>query len=233
MQGTSESMQSPFHDLLSQRHSVRAFTKDPVPKSDLEKICQAARKAPSGANLQPGKFHVLTGQALDGLTSALHDALDRNEPPVSEYSYFPTPMPADLKARQRAAGYALYQALGIAKRDVAGRRAQFARNYVFFDAPVGVVVTIDRRMGKGCFMDLGMTLMTFLLAAEDLGYGATGIGALANYAHVAHDHLNLPEDELVVCGIAVGKKDEAAPVNQFRTERDALDVFTSFRGFDD
>lgn len=226
-------MQRSFQDLLSQRHSVRAFTKDPVAKSDLEKICQAARKAPSGANLQPGKFHVLTGDALDGLVSALHDALERNEPPVSEYSYFPIPMPAELKARQRAAGYALYQALGIAKRDVAGRRAQFARNYAFFDAPVGVIATIDRRMGKGCFMDLGMSLMTFLLAAEDLGYGATGIGALANYGNIVHDHLNLPEDELVVCGIAVGKKDEAAPVNQFRTERDALEVFTSFHGFDD
>lgn len=226
-------MQRSFQNLLSQRHSVRAFTKDPVAKSDLEKICQAARKAPSGANLQPGMFHVLTGDALVGLVSALHDAMERNEPPVSEYSYFPTPMPADLKARQRAAGYALYQALGIAKRDVAGRRAQFARNYAFFDAPVGVIATIDRRMGKGCFMDLGMSLMTFLLAAEDLGYGATGIGALANYGNIVHDHLNLPEDELVVCGIAVGKKDEAAPVNQFRTERDALDVFTSFRGFDD
>lgn len=225
-------MQSPFQDLLSRRHSVRAFTNDPVPKADLEQICQAARKAPSGANLQPGKFHVLTGAALTGLTGALHDALVRNEQPVSEYSYFPTPMPADLKARQQAAGYALYQALGIAKRDVAGRRAQFARNYAFFDAPVGVVVTIDRRMGKGCFMDLGMSIMSFLLAAEDRGFGATGIGALANYGHVVHDHLNLPEDEMVVCGIAVGKRDEAAPVNLFRTDRDALDVFTSFHGFD-
>ncbi|WP_298559054.1 nitroreductase [uncultured Aliiroseovarius sp.] len=226
-------MQRSFQDLLSQRHSVRAFTKDPVAKSDLEKICQAARKAPSGANLQPGKFHVLTGRALEGLICALHDAMERNEPPVSEYSYFPIPMPADLKARQRAAGYALYQALGIAKRDMAGRREQFARNYAFFDAPVGVIATIDRRMGKGCFMDLGMSLMTFLLAAEDQGLGATGIGALANYGNIVHSHLNLPEDELVVCGIAVGKKDETAPVNQFRTERDALDVFTSFHGFDD
>lgn len=82
-------------------------------------------------------------------------------------------------------------------------------------------------------MDLGMSLMSFLLASEDLGYGATGIGALANYGHVVHGHLNLPDDELVVCGIAVGKKDEAAPVNQFRTERDALEVFTRFHGFDD
>ncbi|SMR70916.1 Nitroreductase [Aliiroseovarius halocynthiae] len=226
-------MQSSFQDLLSQRHSVRAFTNDPVPKADLEQICQAARKAPSGANLQPGKFHILTGTALSGLTDALQAALDRNEQPVSAYSYFPIPMPTELKARQRAAGYALYQALGIAKRDVAGRRAQFARNYAFFEAPVGLVVTIDQNMGKGCFMDLGMSLMAFLLAAEDLGYGATGIGALANYGHIVHDHLDLPEDDLVVCGIAVGKKDEAAPVNQFRTERDPLDVFTRFHGFDD
>ncbi len=226
-------MQRSFQDLLSQRHSVRAFTKDPVAKSDLEKICQAARKAPSGANLQPGKFHVLTGPALEGLICALHDAMERNEPPVSEYSYFPIPMPADLKARQRAAGYALYQALGIAKRDVAGRREQFARNYAFFDAPRGRDRHHRPAHGQRLLHGSGMSLMTFLLAAEDQGLGATGIGALANYGNIVHSHLNLPEDELVVCGIAVGKKDETAPVNLFRTERDALDVFTSFHGFDD
>lgn len=150
----------------------------------------------------------------------------------SEYSYFPDPMPTELKDRQRKAGYALYSALGIDRRDIAGRREQFARNYAFFGAPVGVVVTIDRRMGKGCFMDLGMSIMTFLLAAHSEGLGATGIGALANYGKTVHQHLALPEHEMVVCGIALGHPDTQAPVNTFRTERCALSEFTSFRGFD-
>jgi nitroreductase len=153
-------------------------------------------------------------------------------PEVSQFSYFPDPMPADLKARQRAAGYALYAALGIGRRDLAARKAQFDQNYRFFDAPVGIVVTIRADMGKGCFMDLGMTLMALFLAAEDMGYGTSGIGALGNYGDLVHAVLGLPEDELVVCGIALGRADASAPVNAVRTERDALEDFARFEGFD-
>ena len=202
-------------------------------KQALEIMCQAARRAPSGANLQPGRFHVLTGGALSALISALHDAQANGTPHAAEYSYFPTPMPTELKARQRAAGYALYEAMGIGRRDIDGRRAQFARNYAFFGAPVGIVVTINRNMGKGCFMDLGMSLMAFLLSAEDQGYGATGIGALANYGPVVHARLGLPADEMVVCGIAVGMRDDDAPENHFKTDRADLPEFTNFRGFDE
>ena len=218
-------------DLLAQRRSVRAFTDTPVPRDTLARICTAARMAPSGANLQPGKFHVLTGDALAELTSRLSRAIAEAAPIESEYSYFPPDMSPALKNRQRAAGYALYDALGIARRDVAARRANFDHNYRFFDAPVGIVVTIDRDMGKGCFMDLGLSLMALFLAAEAEGLGSSGIGALANYASLVHGHLGLPENEMVVCGVALGVADMAAPVNRFRTARAPLDDFTSFRGF--
>jgi nitroreductase len=221
-----------FDTLTAQRHSVRAFTDQPVSRQQIEEICTLARRAPSGANLQPGKFHVLAGAALAGLSGRLMQAVQEGAAIESEYSYFPRPMPSTLKSRQRAAGYALYQALGIARRDVQGRRDQFARNYAFFGAPVGIVVTIERSMGKGCFMDLGMALMSLLLAAQSKGLGATGIGALANYGSVVHQHLALPKNELVVCGVALGHPDRDAPVNQFRTERAELSEFTSFRGFD-
>lgn len=226
-------MRADLLEILAQRHSIRAYTNDRIERATLERICSAARRAPSGANLQPGKFHVLTGTALQALIDRLLMAQDTGEPISSEYSYFPERMSRALKDRQRRAGYALYEALGIERRDVQGRRAQFARNYAFFGAPVGVVVTIERAMGKGCFMDLGMAIMTFLLSAEDEGLGTSGIGALANYGPIVHEHLNLPEDELVVCGIAVGFADKGAKVNQFRTERCSLAEFTTFRGFED
>ncbi|MCG3269285.1 nitroreductase [Yoonia sp. I 8.24] len=225
-------MPTDFHEILARRRSVRAFTQDPIDRPTIERLCQAARQAPSGANLQPGKFHVLTGAPLAAFSQRLVAANAKGAPADLEYSYFPEMMAPALKDRQRKAGFALYEALGIARRDVTGRRAQFAKNYRFFDAPVGVIVTIDRDMGKGCFMDLGMAIMTFLLAAEDAGLGASGIGAIANYGRIAHDHLGLSEGELVVCGIAVGVADQSAPVNQFRTERLSLDAFTTFSGFD-
>ncbi|WP_300550431.1 nitroreductase [Roseovarius sp.] len=218
--------------LLRVRRSIRAFDATPVPRPDVARILTAARLAPSGANLQPGRFHALSGAPLERLKSALLDAVATGREPVSEFSYFPEPMAAALKAKQRAAGYALYSASGIERRDIAGRKAQFDRNYRFFDAPVGIVVTIQRDMGKGCFMDLGMSLMALFLAAEDMGYGTSGIGALGNYGDLAHEVMGLPEDELVVCGIALGRPDASASVNTVRTERDALEDFARFEGFD-
>lgn len=224
---------SDVEHLLKKRRSVRKFKAASLLKEDVAQILALARLAPSGANLQPGKFHVLSGHALDNLKSVLLGAVAAERPHVSQYSYFPDPMPADLKAKQRAAGYALYSALGIDRRDIAGRKDQFNQNYRFFDAPVGIVVTIHKNMGKGCFMDLGMALMALFLSAETRGYATSGIGALANYGDLIHTTLGLPDDEIVVCGIALGIADESEPVNQFRTDRDALDRFSSFAGFDD
>jgi len=224
-------MQAEFERLIRNRRSIRAYLSTRVDQATVAQICATARRAPSGANLQPGKYHVLTGAPLANLIADLVQAADENRPVDVEYSYFPEPMAADLKDRQRRAGFALYNSLGIGRRDIAARRRQFARNYTFFGAPVGVVVTIDRNMGKGCFMDLGMSTMTFFLAAESMGLGVTGIGALANYGSLVHENLNLPENEMVVCGIALGCPDKFAPVNNFRTERAALEDFTSFRGF--
>lgn len=224
-------MRSDFERLMRGRRSVRAFTPEPVPRVTVEAICRLARLAPSGANLQPGRLHVLSGEALGGLTAALGAAIAAGEPQTSEYGYFPEPLPKILQARRRAAGYALYAALGVDKRDLEGRRRQFERNYAFFGAPVGVVATIDRKMGPGCFMDMGMSLMGFFLAAEDFGLGATGIGALAHYGPAVHRHLGLPQEEMVVCGIALGHPDRAAPVNHFRTDRADLAEYASFKGF--
>lgn len=224
-------MENETSTIMRRRRSVRAFLDRPVDLPLLTDLLRLARLAPSGANLQPGRFHVLTGKPLADLVGGLSEAVASGATPVAEYSYFPDPMPAHLKARQRAAGYALYRALGIERRDLEGRRAQFARNYAFFGAPVGIVVTIDRAMGKGCFMDLGMTVMSLLLAAEAAGLGATGIGALANHGPTVHRLLDLPQDEMVVCGIALGWADPDAPENRVRTAREDLPAFASFRGF--
>ncbi|SIO05103.1 nitroreductase [Vannielia litorea] len=218
-------------EALAQRRSVRGFLPDPVARSTVEAILTDARRAPSGANLQPGRFIALTGTPLAALSGALAEAIAEGRPQVAEYSYFPKHMPPELKARQRAAGYALYEALGIERRDLDGRRRQFDRNYRFFDAPVGVIVTIDRGMGKGCFMDLGMAIMALLASAEARGLATCGLGAIAHHGDVVHEALGLPEGELVVCGIALGRADPAHPANAVRTAREPLEVFTELRGF--
>ena len=220
-------------DIFLSRRSVRGFLKTPVSRSLLIEILTCARAAPSGANLQPGKFHVFSGAPLRRLSDAIVAGETSGAPHAAEYSYFPNPMPPELKELQRKAGYALYGAIGIERRDVEARRAQFMRNYRFFDAPVGIVVTIRRDMGKGCFMDLGMALQNLLLAAHARGVGACGIGALANHGPLIHDHLKLPDDELVVCGIALGYADPNHPANSTRTDRLSIEEFSDFHGFED
>ena len=221
-----------FAALAQARRSVRGFRPDPLPRAVVAELLELARTAPSGANLQPGRFIALTGAPLAALVTDLAVALDAGRPTVSEYGWFPDPMPDVLKARQRDAGHALYAALGVEKRDLAGRRAQFRRNYRFFDAPVGIVVTLDRAMGPGAFLDLGMALQTLQLAAIGAGLASCGIGALANHADVVQESLGIPAHELVICGMAIGFEDPTAPANATRTTRAALGDYAELRGFD-
>ncbi|MCY4101603.1 MAG: nitroreductase [Rhodobacteraceae bacterium] len=221
-----------LQEIVLARRSIRGFLPDPVSRSTLTKILQVARSAPSGANLQPGRFTVLTSDALENLTNILIQAIRDERPSVSEYSYFPNPLPEHLLARKRATGFGLYDALNIAKRDIKARKRQFVHNYRFFGAPVGIVVSVDKRMGKGCFMDLGMAIQNLLIGIETEGLASCGIGALANYGDLVHEHLTLPDEEIVVCGIAVGYADPNNPANTFKTPRLNLDEYSKFLGFD-
>ncbi len=220
-----------FHVLARDRRSVRGFKADAVPLALVRKILETARRAPSGANLQPGGFVALYGEALRRFSHTLRAAIDNGLIPSEEYSYFPKPMPKHLRERQVKVGAGLYAALGIDRKDADARHRQFMRNYRFFDAPVGIVATIDRRMGKGCFMDFGMTLQTLLLAARAEGLASCGIGALAMYGPYIAGQLNLDAHDMVVCGIALGYEDPDAPENTFQTDRIAVDQFARFEGW--
>lgn len=222
-----------FAALARARRSVRGFLPGPVSRATVSALLETARTAPSGANLQPGRFTALTGAPLAALIADLDRAVQAGRPPVAEYAWFPDPMPPELKARQRAAGFALYDALGIDKRDLDGRRDQFRRNYRFFDAPVGIVVTIDRCLGAGAFLDLGMALQTLQLAATASGLATCGIGALARHADVVQESLGLPPSEMVVCGVALGREDPDAAANRTRTARAPLEDYAELRGFAD
>jgi len=211
--------------LLHQRHSIRAYLPAPVPEALLHEVLTLARRAPSGANLQPGSFIAVQGEVRRALSADLVQAWrdDRQEP--EDYSYFPQPMPMALKRRQIAAAKALYDSVGVSREDAAGRDAQFARNFHFFDAPVALVVTIPHHMGSGCYMDLGMALYGLMLAAQSKGLSTCAIGALASYPSLIRQHLSLERTDSIVCGLAMGYADPDAPVNRTRTERLALDAF--------
>jgi nitroreductase len=214
-----------FSRLLSERQSVRAYLPQPVPDALLRQVLMAARQAPSGANLQPGAFLSIEGAARERLSSNLIDALRSGQQEVEDYSYFPQPLSMTLKRRQMASAQALYGALGIAREDRAGREAQFERNFRFFDAPVALVITVQRDFGSGGYMDLGMALYGLMLAAQSHGLATCAIGALATYPNLVRRSLQLDEQCAIVCGLALGYADPAAPVNQTKTTRCALDDY--------
>ncbi|MBS0340061.1 MAG: nitroreductase [Proteobacteria bacterium] len=205
--------------LAEGRCSTRRFLDRSVPYEWIAQMLKEARRAPSGANLQPGEFVWIEGAARLRLTHRLVEAHRRGEPQNEDYSYFPDPMPMVLRRRQAAAAQALYGAIGAAREDVEARREQFERNFRFFDAPTALIVTIDSRMGSGCYMDLGMCLYGFMLAAAARGLASCAIGALASYPGIVREVLGVDASQSIVCGLSIGYADPSAPENKVRTLR--------------
>ncbi len=214
-----------FSSLATERRSIRAYQAKPVADSLLRSVLTLARKAPSGANLQPGAFISVAGAARERLTAQLAEAWASGAQEPEDYSYFPTPMPMTLRRRQVAAAKALYGSIGIAQEDRAGRDLQFEQNFRFFDAPVALIATINGDFGTGGYMDFGMTLYGLMLAAQSQGLATCAIGAMASYPGLIRHSLGLDANSKIVCGIALGYADADAAVNQTVTERCALDQY--------
>lgn len=192
-----------------------------------------AARAPSGNNVQPWKVYAVAGDSRQRLCDAFIEAAthepDRHQP---EYAYYPTTWVEPYLDRRRRCGFGLYASLGIARDDAAARAHQMLRNYLFFDAPVGLLVTLDRRLNTGSFMDLGMFIQNILVAARAQGLHTCAQAAIAWYHKVARIHLPMGDHEILACGIALGHEDLSAPENAFITERTNVETFASFHGFD-
>jgi nitroreductase len=214
-----------FNQLIRSRSSTRAFLPRHVPEELLKELLYSARQAPSGANLQPGAFIDLREAARERLTANLLRAYRSGEQEQEDYSYFPQPMPTMLRRRQVAAARALYGALNMGRDDVQRRSEQFERNFNFFGAPVALLVTIQADFGSGGYMDLGMSLYGLMLAAHAHGLASCAIGAMASYPKRIRNTLGLTGDTHIVCGLALGYADLAAPVNRARTERCELNDY--------
>lgn len=210
---------------LAQRTSVRAYTSQPVEQALLTQLLKQARQAPSASNLQPGGFVQVCGEVRLALSIALAQAYLSGAPLDEDYVYCSEPLTGELQRRRVGAARALYDSLDIARSDRGAREAQFARNFSFFDAPVALVVTIERRFSSGAYLDLGLLLHALMIAAQAHGLATCAIGALASYPDIVRKHLGLGEDTHIVCGLALGYADTAHPANRTRTERIGLDEF--------
>jgi nitroreductase len=216
-------------DAIMSRRSVRAFLPDPVDDETIRDILRVAARAPSGTNMQPWKVYVTRGDKQQAITDAIMNSGIRAEKAKwDEYKYYPDKFFEPYYGRRRAVGFALYGALGIEKRDVHRMREQHDRNFVFFDAPVGLIFTIDRRLNQGSWIDHGMFLQSIMVAARGRGLHTCPQAAFAPYHRQIRPVLNIPDEEIVVCGMALGYEDTSKPENAFRTDRVPLEEWVTF-----
>ncbi|MBB1630087.1 nitroreductase [Cupriavidus sp. UME77] len=213
------------------RRSVRAFLDTPVPRDVVNEILAVASRAPSGTNAQPWRVYVLTGDAKVKLSAdvlAAYDDPQRDSKYREEYPYYPREWVAPYIDRRRKVGWDLYSLLQISREDKARMHAQHSRNFTFFGAPVGMIFTIDRILELGSWLDYGMFLQSIMVAARARGLDTCPQAAFTQFHAVIGNHLRLPADEMVVCGMALGHADPAAIENTLSTEREPVSGFARF-----
>ena len=220
---------------ITSRRSIRAYTLQPVAREDILQILQVAGRAPSGTNTQPWKVYVLEGERKRELSSAIlaiHNDPEQARLHTEEYAYYPREWVSPYIDRRRKVGWDLYALLGLTRDNKAGMAAQHSRNYEFFGAPVGLIFTIDRIMEQGSWLDYGMFLQSVMVAARGRGLDTCPQAAFTQYHRVIGSVLNIPENETVVCGMALGYADTTKIENSLITERMGVEEFVKFVGKD-
>ena len=218
-------------EAITSRRSIRAFLPTGVPRETVEDILRVASRAPSGTNTQPWKVTVLTGQALQRLAARIrsaHDDPQARATHTEEYAYYPTEWRSPYVDRRRKVGWDLYGLLGIGKADKQRMHDQHGRNYTFFDAPVGLIFTIDRVLQTGSWLDYGMFLQNVMVAARARGLDTCPQAAFTQYHRLIAEELQLPAQEMVVCGMSLGWADPQAVENTLVTEREPVAGFSRF-----
>lgn len=222
-----------IREAVESRYSCRAFLPTPVPEKIVREILQSAARAPSGGNLQPWIAHALAGKRLEELKALIRPRL--NELPLAEggeYQVYPAPLKEPYKSRRFKVGELLYQSIDIPREDRPGRYRQFARNFEFFGAPVGIFFSLDRTMGPPQWQDLGMHIQNVLLLARGYGLHTCAQEAWTYWHKTVSRFLELPLELMLFCGVALGYADEAAPINQWRSPRADVTEFARFDGFE-
>jgi nitroreductase len=210
----------------TRRKSIRAFRPEPVDRATLTRMFSAAQRAPSWCNVQPWRVAITeppkTRVLADAMVAAAKSGLPHSEVP------FPLDYPPPYAQHRRDCGVALYQAMGVARDDKAGRYDAWLRNYMFFDAPHVAIIACDRRLGPYLYVDVGVWLGYVLTAAEVLGVSTCPMASVAAYPEPLREHLPIGEHDVVLFGLSLGYADDAAPANRCRTTRAPVDANVTF-----
>lgn len=212
--------------VLARRSSARGFLSEPVPRGELHRLFAAAQHAPSWCNVQPWRAVVTEPPRTAQVTAALVAAATSRLPAPDVA--FPTSYPEPYADHRRACGGALYEAMGIGRRDGEGRKAAWLRNYQAFGAPHLAIVSCERELGPYAYLDVGVWLGYLLAAAESLGLATCPMASVAGYPEVLRAELPIAASEVVLFGLAIGWRDDAVAANRCRTSRAPVEANLQF-----
>ena len=220
-------------EAIESRKSIRAFTEQPVEQETVQKLLEISQRAPSGTNTQPWHVYVCTGAVKQAITDdVLSMAVAGEGKSYDDYDYYPAKWKDIHNDRRRGIGWSLYGLLGIAKGDHEASARQGARNFMFFDAPVGLFITVDSYLARGNWADAGIYVQTLMLAARGMGLHTCPQAAWIPYQEPVFHHLDVPDDQDLVTGMSLGYADETAIENTLISEREDVANVAHFRGFD-
>jgi nitroreductase len=216
-------------DAIQSRMSCRAFLDTPVSLETIRSMLETAKRAPSGGNLQPWQVHVLTGAPLKKFLALIRQKLlDHPQGEGTEYPIYPPDLKEPYRSRRFKCGEDLYATISVPREDKQRRLAQFARNYELFGAPALMFFVIDRRMGADQWADVGMFMQSLMLLARVHGLHTCAQESWAAWHRTVAEYIGLSPELMLFCGLALGFRDETAPINRLRTDRASLEEFATF-----
>lgn len=219
-------------EAVATRRSIRQFLPTAVPQDALQRVLQKAQRSPSGGNTQPWNAVILTGQPLANLTAKIKaKAATAPLGEGHEYDIYPKGLEGRYEDQRRGVGKAMFDALGLAREDGAGRVAQMMKNWDSFDAPVQLFTYTRKYMGPPQWSDMGMWLQTVMLLLREEGLDSCAQEIWAMYGTYMRELLNIDDDHIFFCGMAIGYRDPDAPVNGFTVPRVEIDQAIRWEGF--
>jgi nitroreductase len=221
-------------DAIASRYSCRSFLPTPIAEETVREIVERAARAPSAGNIQPWRVDALAGERLEALKALMRPRM--SELPKgegTEYPIYPPDLQPPYSDRRFAVGEMLYRSIDVAREDKPARYRQYARNFEFFGAPVGLFVSIERAFVVAQWVDLGSFIQNIMLLARDYGLHTCPQEAWASFSRTVSTFLDLPAGTMLFCGIALGHADEQAAINSWRAPRVPLRDFATFSGFAD
>lgn len=211
-------------EAVAYRRSVRGFLDKPVDPALIRDIVERSARAATGGNVQPWHVDIVHGASMEALKAIMRGKMAEGPPSEQqEYPIYPVGLKQPYEGRRTEVGRMLYDSIGIPREDKMGRAMWFSRNFQFFNAPVGLFLSLDRQMGPPQWGDAGMFLQNVALLLCEAGLDSCPQECWAVYPKTIGSFLNYPEDRILWTGMAIGYKDAEDPANSLMPPRAPAD----------